>query len=154
MSDPTLAPRHRRILRAVAETVVAGVRELDDDAWDAGCEIVETALSQRPPGVQRQLGLFMGLVQWMPAFRWMRPFTSLEPERRARFLGALQDAPFLLVRRGFWGLRTLSLMAYYGLPDVRRRIGYRAHPRGWAAERARRGEARGADLEPGPEVQL
>ncbi len=133
---------------------MAGVRELDDDAWDEGCEIVETALAQRPPHVQRQLRLFIHLTQWLPALRWLRPFTSLDPERRARFLAALQDGPFLLVRRGFWGVRTLALMAYYGLPEVRGEIGYRARPRGWAASRVRRGEAPGTELEPGPEVQL
>jgi len=65
--------------------------------------------------------------------RFGRPFTSLEPSRRGSFLGAVQDAPWLLVRRGFWGLRTLVFLGYYGRPAAGAEIGYRAHPRGWEA---------------------
>ena len=89
----------------------------------------------------------------LPAARWLRPFPALDAARRDRWLSALQDFPVLKIRQGFWGLRTLCCMACYGLPEMRREIGYRAHPRGWKAERARRDEG-DAGLEPDLEVQM
>ena len=138
----------------MAGTVVPAVRELDEDGWDAACGIVESALSDRTSRDRRQLRLFLVLIQWTPVLRWLRPFTALAPDRRRRFLSALEDAPALILRRGVWGVRTLAFMAYYGLPEVRRDLGYRAHPRGWRAERVRSGMAESEALEPGPEVQL
>ena len=41
----------------------------------------------------------------------------------------------LLLRRGFWGLRTLVMLGYYGRPEAARAIGYRASPLGWEARR-------------------
>lgn len=151
---PVLTGSSARIFRAVAVTVVPAARRLEPEQWERALATVESALADRPPALRRQLRLFLRLLQWLPLARWLRPFTALPPARRARWLGVLQDFPVLRVRQGFWGLRTLCYMGYYGLPEVRREIGYRAHPRGWKAERVRRGEEDGADLEPGPEVQL
>lgn len=152
--DRVLAGSLARIFRAVTETVVPEARSLDEDAWRRLFEVVNRALSRRPPDLRRQVALFLRLVQWLPVARWLRPFTALDPERRTRWLSTLQDAPFLLVRRGFWGVRTLAYMGYYALPEVRRALGYRAHPRGWEAERVRRGEGDPEELEPPVDVQL
>lgn len=142
------------VFRAVTATVVPDAPTLPADGWRRLLDTVEGALSRRPPDLRRQIRLFLWLVQWLPFVRWLRPFTSLDPERRVRWLSALQDAPLLLVRRGFWGVRTLAYMGYYNLPEVRREIGYRAHPRGWDAERVRRGEDAPETLEPPVDTQL
>jgi len=71
----------------------------------------------------------------LPLFRFGRTFASLDAVRRAKFLQSIQDAPLLLLRRGFWGLRTLVFMGYYSRDDARAAIGYRADPRGWAVRR-------------------
>jgi hypothetical protein len=61
------------------------------------------------------------------------PLPRLDAHDGAPLLG-LQE-PALLLRRGSWGLRTLVLMGYYGRPDAKQEIGYRADPRGWEARR-------------------
>ena len=103
--------------------------------WDALLRVVTDAVAQRPPRMQRQLALFIRALEWLPVFRYGRPFTRLDGERRRRFLASLERSPLLLVRRGFWGLRTLILMGYYTQPDVLGAIGYRADPRGWSVRR-------------------
>lgn len=97
--------------------------------------IVEQALASRPPRLQRQLVILIRAIEWLPLLRYGRRFTQLEGERRARVLVALQESPLLLLRRGFWGLRTLALMGYYARPAAAASIGYRADPRGWEARR-------------------
>lgn len=120
----------RPVLRSVARTVVPEAGELDGAGWDELEAIVEDALSDRPPAVRRQLRLLLRALQWAPVARWGRRFTSLRPRRRERVLAALQDAPLLVLRRGFWGLRTLVLMGYWGREEAAGEIGYDAGLRG------------------------
>ncbi len=65
--------------------------------------------------------------------RHRRRFSNLDTARRAQILDRMQRSRTLLLRRGFWGLRTLVFLGYYGRPEIRRSIGYRAEPGGWAA---------------------
>lgn len=120
----------RPVFRAVARTVAPGTRRLDGEGWAELEAVVEDALSIRPPEMRRQLRMLLRAVEWMPALRWGRRFTSLDRGRRERVLAALQDAPLLLLRRGFWGLRTLVFMGHWGREEARREIGYAPRLRG------------------------
>jgi hypothetical protein len=121
------------IFRAVVSTVVPDAAALDAPAWAEIDTIVAGQLAQRPAAMRRQLGLLLRVVQWLPALRYGRPFTALDPARRAAFLAALERAPVLLLRRGIWGLRTLALLGYYARFAAAAEIGYRGDPRGWEA---------------------
>ena len=123
----------RPVFRALACTVVPEAASLDEKDWgDAEC-LVETALAMRPANLQRRVLLFLRFVEWLPLVRYGRRFTSLDAARRARFLSSLQDHPVQLIRLGFWGVRTLALMGYYGRPEAAKAIGYAADARGWEA---------------------
>ena len=124
----------RPAFRAIATTVVPEAGALDDVGWLDLERIVEDALARRPPRLRRQFLLFIRVIERLPALRGRR-FSALPPAARTRFLAALERAPLLLVRRGFWGLRTLILMGYYARSAAAGAIGYRADARGWEARR-------------------
>ena len=132
MATPLLAPV-RSIFHAIARTVVPEAAELDDRGWSALERTVEVALAERDPRVRRQLVTFIRLLELVPMLRYGRPLTRLSASQRGAVLARIERSPLLLVRRGFWGLRTLIFMGYYTQPTVSSAIGYRAHPRGWAA---------------------
>lgn len=117
--------------RALAVTIVPEAAALDDTGWAEVERIVEDALAQRPRAMQRQLLVFIRLLDALPLFRWGRTFRRLDHDRRTRFLGGLQRSRLFLFRRGFWGLRTLVYMGYYGRPQAYRAVGYQARLRGW-----------------------
>jgi hypothetical protein len=123
----------RPTFRAVARTVVPDTADLDEAGWQRLESIVEGALAERPARVQRQLIVFVRLIDALALARHARRFRSLAPADRVRLLERLQDAPVLLLRRGFWGLRTLIYMGWYAQPATGDRIGYRGHVRGWPA---------------------
>jgi hypothetical protein len=127
----TDAPPLHRVFRPVVATVVPSAAELDDSAWSELEALVLESLRRRPASVQRKLRLFLKLIQWLPLLPHGTPFTSLDPERRARFLTRLQEHPLPVIRVGFWGLRTLALLGYYGRAGGGREIGYRPDPLGW-----------------------
>lgn len=125
----------RPILRAIGTTIVPEAARLGDAGWLDVERIVGAALAARPAAVRRQILLFIRLIEWAPLPRHGARFSRLAARQRTRFLSALENAPLLLIRRGFWGLRTLLLMGYYGRPEAGREIGYRAASEGWAARR-------------------
>jgi hypothetical protein len=131
-----LLPPVRDTFRAIATAVVPEASTLDEAGWSALEALVEQTLSRKPAGMQRQLVTFVRAIEHLPRLRWGRPFTALAPEKRARFLSGLEHAPVLILRRGFWGLRTLVFLGYYARPEAAAAIGYRADARGWEARGA------------------
>lgn len=122
--------------RALACTIVPEAAALDESGWREMERIVDTALAQRPAAMRRQLRLFIRLVDTLPLLRYGRPFRRLSLARRTRFLERVERSPLLIIRRGFWGLRTLVFMGYYARPEIARALGYRAGPKGWSAVRS------------------
>jgi hypothetical protein len=124
-----------RGFRALASTIVPEASGLSEAGWAELEAVIATALADRPAKMRRQLGIFVSALEWLPLARWGKPFHGLAPGDRVRFLTSVENAPALLLRRGFWGLRTLVLMGYYARPAAAKEIGYRADPRGWEARR-------------------
>jgi len=125
----------RAAFRSLATTIVPEAASLDERGWTEVEDIIEQGLQSRPASIRRQLRMLVRALNVLPLFRFGRTFASLDAARRAKFLQSIQDAPLLLLRRGFWGLRTLVFMGYYSRDDARAAIGYRADPRGWAVRR-------------------
>jgi hypothetical protein len=131
-SRSVLAPV-RAAFRAVVVTVVPEAKQLDEPGWLALEALVEDALEFRPPALRGQLQLFLHAIEWLPVLRYGRTFAALGDEQRSRILGYLQDHPVERIRCGFWGLRTLAFLGYYGRREGGHAIGYSPDPRGWGA---------------------
>jgi hypothetical protein len=125
MQDPTF--------RAVVSTIVPEAAALDAGGWQSLESLVEGLVNERPENLRRQLRLFLRMIEWLPVLRFGRRFTALGAGQRTRVLAWLQDHPVTLVRVGFWGLRTMALLGYYGRPEAAGEIGYAASARGWEA---------------------
>ena len=125
----------RSIFRAVVSTVVPEAKSLGEPGWSELEMLVETTLQDRPRAMHRQLRLFLRAIQWLPVFRHGKRFTSLRAEQRVQILCYLQDHRLEVIRCGFWGLRTLALLGYYGRPEGVQATGYAADARGWEALR-------------------
>ena len=119
----------------MATTIVPEAEALDENGWNELERIIEDGLTSRPAAVRRQLRTLVRLLNVLPLFRFGTTFRNAGRETRTRFFLAIQDAPMLLLRRGFWGLRTLVFMGYYGRDAGREAIGYRADLRGWGIRR-------------------
>ena len=131
-SRSVLAPV-RVVFRAVVVTVVPEAKQLDETGWLALEELVEDALEIRSPALRGQLQLFLFAIEWLPVLRYGRTFGALGDEQRGRILRYLQNHQVERIRCGFWGLRTLALLGYYGRPEAAYAIGYCPEARGWEA---------------------
>lgn len=119
--------------RSIAERVVPEVRDLDEEQWREMTAIIDRALMQRPPKMRRQLALFLKALNALALLKHGCTVSRLIPSMRTEFLEEIQNSRSLLIRRGFWGLRTLILMGFYARPAAIPHVGYRGHVRGWQA---------------------
>lgn len=122
-------------LRSIAEAVVPEARAMNEAEWRAFDQVIDGVLSRRPAAMRRQLGLLLRIVNLFSLIRYRRSFSKLTNAQRTTLLSSLQDSPVLVLRRGFWGLRTLVFMGYYAQPERATALGYAAHPRGWEQRR-------------------
>jgi hypothetical protein len=130
-----LLARLQNPFRALAVAFVPEIGGCTSGQWDKLVRIVSEALGERPVAMQRQVLLFIRILDSFALLRYGRRLDRLDPLRCIALLEAVGNAPVLLLRRGVWGLRTLVMMGYYAQPDIQAAIGYRAHPRGWEARR-------------------
>lgn len=128
-----MEPRSERIFRAVCNAVVPEAAALPEAGWRDGMAAVETALAPQPETTKRQLRLFLQVLEQSARPRFGAPFTRLSPQQATRHLKSFERSPVSLLRKGFWGVRTLALMAYYARPEGAASVGYRGDPRGWTA---------------------
>ena len=80
----------RHILRAIATTVVPESASLDERAWGEVEAVIAHALASRGPRMQRQLVVFLRLVQTLPIARYARPLTGLTARQRHAFLESVE----------------------------------------------------------------
>lgn len=119
-----LTPTQRAFLLGIAPRFVPDAARLDASEATAFTDLIDEALAQRPITLQRQFGLLMSVMRWSPVLRYGRPLDALPPASQDAVLRWFQDAPAQKLRSGFWGLRTLILMGYYGRPAVGPVIAY------------------------------
>lgn len=118
VTDSVLAPV-RSQFRALATTLLPETRTLDSAAWLRTEAIIDEMLGDRPPQTRRQVERFVRFANVLPVLRYGRTFVGLSEPHRTRFVATLEQAPFLAVRRGVWGLRTLVCMGVYGQDPTR-----------------------------------
>lgn len=121
------------VFRAITRVVVPAARVLTAAQWQDAEEVVAEVLSARPPAMTRQLRTFLSFVEHGARLRYGRSFTRLPADQAERWLRSFERSRVPLLRRAFWGVRTLALMGYYARPEGAAEIGYRADARGWSA---------------------
>jgi len=121
--------------RAIMTAVVPEASALSDNEWREAAAIIAGAIAARPPGVRRQLGLFVRALDLVSFVRHGRGLRTLSAADRTALLESLSRSRVLAIRRGVWGVRTLAFMGYYARPQAASAIGYRASAAGWTARR-------------------
>ena len=120
----SLSDKQAAFFEVVAETITPEVATLDADGRARMAAIVDTALEDRDATTRRQLGTFLGVIRLAPVARFGRPFDRLDQTRRNAVLRWFEDCPISLLKKGFWGLKVLVFMGYYGQEESWSEIGY------------------------------
>lgn len=134
---PVLTAAERSILLAVAARIVPASAFMTDADRATMLGLVNDTLSSRTSQMQRQFRLFLRVLRWAPFVRYLRPLDRLDGPRQDGALRWFQDHPFQVLRGGFWGVRTLVLLGFYGRPDIGPSIAYTPSSKGNAVLHAR-----------------
>jgi hypothetical protein len=126
----TLRPRHRRIVRALAEAFFSPDGEATHERLDAFVDEVDHFIS--PASKTLRFGLLMMLLvlRWSPLlFGSLRLFDAMTVEQRVRHLerldrSKLKQLPLIVV-----AYKTVMTMLYYEDEQELRRLGYPGHAR-------------------------
>ena len=79
----------------------------------------------RRSGMERfQVRLFLFVLRWLPAPVFFRPFERIPNSAQTWILLRFENAPIKLFRAGFWGLKTLIYMGYYGQLEIATKVKY------------------------------
>ena len=130
MAASFLTGPRRDLFLALAARIVPGSASLDAEACGRMLALVEETLATRPGRTVRELALFLRVLRWLPALRYGRPLDRLGPAVQDAALRWFQDSPVTLFRKGFWGVKTLVYLGYYGRPEAASTIGYRPSTNG------------------------
>jgi len=99
-------------------------RDLSQEQRARFFALIDDMLSTRPRGMVRLLGLFLVVLRWLPLLRFGGRLDHLAPERQTRALTWFEDFPLGVVRTGFWGVKTLVFLGYYGQPEIARAVAW------------------------------
>lgn len=125
------------LLLSIGERIAPGIARLDPAARGRVIDIIEHALASRPARLQRQLAMFLQVIRWSPIVRYGRAFDRLTPVQQDAVLRWFQNAPVAALRQGFWGVKALVYMGYYGRHEAGEEFGYRPSRSGNALIHAR-----------------
>lgn len=101
--------------------------------WEQFQQLINGALKEYPKSLQYRLSLFLLLIRYLPILRYGRVFDQINPDQQTDFLLWLQDNRIEFLRKGFWGIRTLIMLGFYGQSEIVSEIGYQPNKLGWGA---------------------
>ena len=120
----SLPQEKAEFLRVLAARIVPETAELDAAGQARFFGIIDEALQIREPSLRRQFSIFLSVLRWAPLFRFGTSLDRLSPERQDAALRWFEDCPISLLRKGFWGLKAMVFMGYYGQPETNELVGY------------------------------
>ena len=119
-----LSDTHEAIFMVVAESVTPEVAWLDEEGRARMTAIVDTALMDRDAAMRKQFGFFLSVIRAAPVLRYGRTFDTLDAKRKTAVLRWFESCSIARLRQGFWGLKALVFMGYYGQPEIWPELGY------------------------------
>jgi choline dehydrogenase-like flavoprotein len=135
-------PRTRRLLRSLATLLCPP--EAVPDLLDPLLDDVELSLQAMPAAIRAALRAGLAAYELGAVARWGRPASRLAPEQAGRYLDAWTHG-LAVQRELIKAVRSLVCLAYFELPAVKERLGYR--PERWIARVTRHRLATyGADI--------
>jgi hypothetical protein len=124
-AEPFLSGSRLIRFEALQRRLVPRADRFSADERTASRALVNALVGRMPAANRKKLGLFLFIIDLVSLAFGLRSFRKLSPDRQDRVLHFLFDAPVGLLRKGFWGLNTLSKLGVYGQTTLYEEIGYR-----------------------------
>jgi len=121
----TLRPRHRPMVRALAEAMFSPDGEVSGARLDAFVDEVDAFISPASRPLRLGLLVMLAVLRWSPLlFARFSPFEELDVEDRVRHLERLDRSPVKQLPLIVVAYKTVMTMLFYEHPRELQRIGY------------------------------
>jgi hypothetical protein len=121
----TLKRRHRPVVRALAEALVAPDGEMDGPRLDAFVDELDRFISAASKTLRFGLKLMLDVIRWSPILSWkLRAFEDLTIDERIHHLERLESSKIAQLPLLVVSYKTLMTMLYYDDPKELDAIGY------------------------------
>lgn len=110
---------------AIQHCLVPRSKTFNSAEAQASKDIINQLLANQDAKATRKLFIFLVLIDLISLCRYAKRFCRLSSKQQTSISQALFDSPISLLRKGFWGLNTLSRLGVYGQPGLHEEIGYR-----------------------------
>jgi hypothetical protein len=126
----TLKPRHRPVIRALAEAFFSPDGEVPDEKLDDFIDDVDGFISPASKTLRFGLVMLLAAIQWSPLlYGRFRVFSEMKLEDRIHHLEKLEASRFTQISLLVVAYKTLLTMLYYEDEDELRALGYPGHER-------------------------
>lgn len=123
-------------MRAIAPVVLGPLLPSDlgarERALAASMATLDDYLAYMSPPIQRQACALLGLLNLLPVRRLLlgasTPWREVAPERIEAFLRRAHDSRFLVLRRVYDFLQSMSVLAWFDLVEAWSEVGYPGPP--------------------------
>jgi hypothetical protein len=122
----TLRPRHRPVVRALAEAMYSPTGEVPDARLDAFVDEVDGFISPASKTLRFALKLMLDVMRLIPIFvvGTLATFDGLDRPTRIKMLEKMDGHRINLFSMILAAYKTLMTIVFYEHPDELRRIGY------------------------------
>lgn len=119
-----LTRAQNQFLLALVHRIVPESRTLEGPSQGELFAIIEASLATKDASLRRLLSIFLIVLRWLPALRHGAPLDRLSPDTQDRVLRWFEGGPIAPFRKGFWGVKVLVFMGFYGRPEAAAAIGW------------------------------
>ena len=116
-STKVLSPRNAVFLLAVTRRIAPPVADLPESEQAKIIQTVDETLGKRDGKIQKQFNLFLKVLRLSTIIPYGKSMDRLSDERMDQKLRRFQDHPIEKMRLGFWGMKTMVYMGFYGDPE-------------------------------------
>jgi choline dehydrogenase-like flavoprotein len=106
-----------KFIDAIIKTLIPVATELNKSNF-------RDSLKKKPAVVQAQFNMFLRVIRKAAFIRYWQSFEQLDEPKRVKVLTFFEKFPLAKIRLGFWGLRSMVLLAHYAEFEHSKTIGF------------------------------
>jgi hypothetical protein len=110
--------------QALQHCLVPRSQHFTESQHQESLRLVNDFMSHHPPAIHKKLALFFKVINVIAILRFGKSFAKLSLPQRTRIMNFFFNSPIGLLRKGFWGLNTITKLSVFAQTSLYPDIGY------------------------------
>jgi hypothetical protein len=119
-----LVGKKRSIFVLIQESIIPRIANYTEDQKENTIIEVENFLDTKSSLVKFKISLFLYFLYLFSLVKFLKPIEKLSLAEKDKLLNCFCNSPIPIIRKGFWGISTLTKLSVYSLDFIQRDLGY------------------------------